>query len=135
MRAMTAVKINIQDKLLRLQPSDKLKSVSMSHLARNGTLVLRQMMTSAQPVAVKIQGHDAMVTLSQKQYDEMVALIHQLLEEPSEDGFTQVLGNRFDKLVAKMNQPNAAIDTAAALFSHPVELNQSYRPGATETED
>ena len=129
------MKINIQYDLLKLKPSDKLESVSMSHLARNGTLVLRQMLTTSQPVAVKIQGHDAMVTLSQKQYDEMVGLIHQLQEEPSEDGFIQVLGNRFDKLVARMNQPDAAIDTAAALFSHPVELNQSYRPGITETDD
>jgi len=106
----------------------------MSHLARNGTLVLRQMMTSAQPLAVKIQGHDAMVTLSQKQYDDLVALIRQLSEQSSEDGFTRILGKRFDKLVAKMNQPDADKHTAEALFSHPAELNQSYLPGATETD-
>lgn len=130
---MTAVKINIQDDLLKLKPSDKLESVSMSQLARNGTLVLRQMLTTSQAVAVKIQGHDAMVTLSQKQYDDMVALIRQIRDEHSEDGLIQALGNRFDDLVANMNQPGAAKATAAALFSNPDELNKSYRAGITET--
>jgi len=132
---MAAVKINIQDDLLKLKPSDKLESVSMSNLARNGTVVLRQMMTTAQAVAVKIQGHDAMVTLSQKQYDEMVALIRHISEQQSEDGFTLALSNRFDDLVAKMNQPGAVKATEAALFNSPDALNKTYRPGTTEIDD
>ena len=107
----------------------------MSNLARNGTVVLRQMMTTAQAVAVKIQGHDAMVTLSQKQYDEMVALIRHISEQQSEDGFTLALSNRFDDLVAKMNQPGAVKATEAALFNSPDALNKTYRPGTTEIDD
>lgn len=132
---MAAVKIKIQDDLLKLKPSDKLESVSMSNLARNGTVVLRQMMTTAQAVAVKIQGHDAMVTLPQKQYDEMVALIGHISEQQSEDGFTQALSNRFDDLVARMNQPGAVGATEAALFNNPDALNKTYRPGTTEVDD
>lgn len=132
---MAAEKINIPDDLLNLKPSDTLESVSMSKLARTGTAVLRQIMATAQAVAVKIQGQDAMVTLSQKQYDEMVALIRQIREEQSEDGFTQALSDRFDDLVSRMNQSGAAKVTDAALFSSPDSLNKTYRPGKTETDD
>lgn len=132
---MSAEKITIPDDLLHLKPSDALESVSMSRLARKGTTVLRQIMGTAEAVAVKIQGQGAMVTLSQQQYDEMVALIRQIKEGQSEDGFTQTLSERFDDLVASMNRPGALQATEAVLFSDPASLNKTYRPGTTETDD
>jgi len=132
---MSAGKINIPEDLLHLKPSDALESVSMSKLARTGTSVLRKITATAQAVAVNIQGQGAMVTLSQQQYDEMVTLIRQIKDEQSEDGFTQSLGKRFDDLVARMNQPDAAQATDAALFSGADALNKTYRPGTTETDD
>ncbi len=104
----------------------------MSSLARKGTAVLRQLTDSAQAVAVKIQGHGSMVTLSQRQYDEMVALLQQLRQDSSDDGFTRALGERFDTLVATMNRPGAATTMDAALFTEADILNSNYRPGATE---
>ena len=126
-------RITIPRDLMDLKPSSDLQSVSMSNLARKGTSVLRQLTDSAQPVAVKIQGHGSMVTLSRRQYDEMVALLQQLRQDSSDDGFTRALGERFDTLVATMNHPGAAAATDAALFSGPDTLNSNYRPGATET--
>ena len=105
----------------------------MSSLARKGTAVLRQLTDTAQAVAVRIQGHGSMVTLSQRQYDEMVALLQQLRQNSSDDGFTQALGERFDALVAAMNPPGAAAAMDAALFTDVDRLNSNYRPGATET--
>ena len=37
-----------------------------------------------------------MVTVSQRQYDEMVDLIHRLQQDTAGDDFTQDLGRRFD---------------------------------------
>jgi predicted transcriptional regulator len=124
--------IHIPDDLLHLKPSEALESVSMSRLARTGTAMLRQLTENAQAVAVKVQGQGAMVTLSQRQYDEMISLIQQLQEEQSEDGFLAVLSQQFDSLTAGMNQPNA---TEQALFSDPENLNEHYRPGDTESTD
>lgn len=132
---MQTERITIPEDLLRLKPFADLDSVSMSSLARKGTSVLQQIISTAQAVAVKIQGQGAMVTLSQRQYDEMVALIHQLHAEHVDDGFTQALSQRFDKLVAHMNQPGAAQATDAVLFGDPASLNNTYRPGATESKD
>ena len=126
-------RITIPDDLMDLKPSSDLQSVSMSSLARKGTAVLRQLTDSAQAVAVKIQGHGSMVTLSQRQYDEMVALLQQLRQDSSDDGFTRALGERFDTLVATMNQSGAATAMDAALFTEADTLNSNYRPGATET--
>jgi len=132
---MSAERITIPEDLLHLKRSDALESISMSQLARTGTSVLRQLTATAQAVTVKIQGQGAMVTVSQRQYDEMVELIGRLQEEKSDDGFAQVLSQRFDELVSKMNQPDAAQTTNAALFGDPAALNQSYQPGATESLD
>ena len=129
---MPADKITIPDGLLRLKPSDALESVSMSKLAREGTSVLQQILTSAQAVAVKVQGQGSMVTLSQHQYDEMVELIHLIQEEKSEDGFTRALSQEFDELTTRMTLPDAARTTEKALFADPVTLNKSYQPGKTE---
>lgn len=129
---MPADKITIPDDLLHLKPSDALESVSMSQLARKGTSVLQQIMTTAQAVAVKIQGQGSMVTLSQHQYDEMVELIRLIQEEKSEDGFTRALSQEFDELVTLMNLQDAAQATEAALFADPETLNRSYQPGKTE---
>ena len=129
---MPADKITIPDDLLRLKPSDALESVSMSKLARKGTSVLQQIMNTAQAVAIKVQGQGSMVTLSQRQYDEMVELIHLIQEEKSEDGFIRALSQEFDELVARMNLSDAAQATEAALFADPSTLNRSYQPGKTE---
>jgi len=118
--------------LMELKPSSELQSVSMSSLARKGTALLRQLTDSAQAVAVKIQGHGSMVTLSQRQYDEMVALLQQLRQDSQDDGITRALGERFDALVATMNQPGAAATMDAALFTEEDTLNANYRPGETE---
>lgn len=131
---MSTERVPIPEDLLRLKPSNALDSVSMSQLARHGSAILRQLMTTAQAVAVKVQGQGAMVTVSQRQYDELVELISRLQEERAEDGFTQVLGRQFDRLVATMNRPGAAKATGEALFGDPAELDRTYRPGATETE-
>ena len=123
----------IPDDLMDLKPSSDLQSVSMSSLARKGTAILRQLTDSSQAVTVKIQGHGAMVTLSQRQYDEVVTLLQRLRQDNADDGFTQALGERFDTLVATMNQPGAATAMDAALFTEEDTLNSNYRPGATET--
>lgn len=130
---MAANKITISGDLLHLKPSDALESVSMSKLARRGTSVLQQLMTTAQAVTIKIQGQGAMVTLSQHQYDEMIELIRLVQEEKSEDGFTQALSQKFDDLMVQMNQPGSAQATEAALFADPAVLNSGYQLGKTET--
>jgi len=127
--------IMIQEDLLRLKHSADLESVSMSSLARKGTAVMQRILANAQAVMVKIQGQGAMVTVSQRQYDEMVDLIHRLRPDKAGDDFTQALSQRFDALVAGMNQPGVAQATEAALFGNPASLNKSYRPGTTETDD
>ena len=132
---MSADHITIPEDLLQLKPSDALQSVSMSQLARTGTTVLRQITATSQAVTVKVQGQGAMVTMSQRQYDEMIALIRRIQQETSGDGFTQVLSQRFDELVAGINRPGAAQAIDTALFGDPAALNKSYRPGATETDD
>ena len=138
---MSAEKINIPDDLLQLKPLDALESVSMSRLARTGTTVLRQITATAQAVAIKVQGQGAMVTVSQRQYDEMVELIDQLhrssriRQDKTDRDFTQLLSQRFDQLVTDMNRPGAAQAMDAALFADPATLNATYRPGATESAD
>jgi len=122
----------IPDDLMHLKPSALLESVSMSKLARSGTEVLRNLVAKEQPMAVRVQGQGAMVTLSQHQYDEMVELIHNLQSQSSEDDFTRLLGKRFDSLMAGMNQPGAAEAAHQALFSDVASLNESYQPGETE---
>lgn len=126
-------KITIPNDLINLKPSSELQSVSMSCLARKGTAVLRQLTDTAQAVAVKIQGQGSMVTLSQRQYDELVVLLQQLRQDSADDGFTRALGERFDTLVATMNRPGAAAALDTALFAEADTLNSNYRPGATET--
>jgi len=130
---MSFDRTTIPDDLMHLKPSDDLQSVSISNLARKGTALLRQLTDTAQAVTVKIQGHGSMVTLSQRQYDEMVALLQQLRQDNVDDGFTQVLGKRFDSLVATMNQSSSAAAMDTALFADTDTLNNNYRPGATET--
>jgi len=130
---MSADKIFISEDLLRLKPFDALDSVPMSKLARQGSSVLQQIVSTAQAVAVKVQGQGAMVTLSQRQYDEMVELIHVIQEEKSSDGFAESLSHQFDELMIRMNQPNAGKATQAALFGDSATLNKAYQPGATET--
>lgn len=130
---MSSNKITISEDLLRLKPFDALDSVPMSQLARKGTSVLQQVMSTAQAVAIKVQGQGAMVTLSQRQYDEMVELIQTINEEKSRDGFIQSLSLQFDELMIRMNQPGAAQATEAALFADPDTLNKAYQPGVTET--
>lgn len=132
---MAAERITIPEDLLHLKPSEALESVSMSKLARTGTAILRRLTASEQGVTVKVQGQGAMVTVSQRQYDEMVELIRRLHDQQADDGFTRALGKRFDDLVARMNQPEAAQATDAALFDNPDELNSTYRPGTTEAGD
>jgi len=132
---MSAEHITIPEDLLHLKPSDALESVSISKLARTGTAILRQLTATAQAVTVNIQGQGAMVTVSQRQYDEMVKLIRQLREDQADDGFVQALKQRFDDLVAGMNEPGAGQATNSALFGEPSALNKTYRPGATEAND
>ncbi len=129
---MSSDSLIIPEDLLGLKPSDALEMVSISKLARSGTAVLRRLVETDQPVAVRIQGQGAMVTVSRHQYDEMVELIRELREMTSGDDFTRVLGQRFDSLVARLNRPGAAEKTQAALFGDPAALNQGYRPGDTE---
>ena len=133
----------IPDDLLRLKPFDDLESVSMSSLARQGTAVLQRVLSTAQAVAVRIQGQGAMVTVSRHQYDEIVALIQQvqqhqqvrqLRQNSVDEDFYRVLGQRFDELVAGMDQPGAADAMETALFGDPAALNETYRPGATESD-
>ncbi|NOX91957.1 MAG: hypothetical protein GXP18_05770 [Gammaproteobacteria bacterium] len=130
---MSADKISISKDLLRLKPFDALDSLPISKLARQGSAVLQQIVSTSQAVAVKVQGQGAMVTLSQRQYDEMVELIHAIQLEKSSDGFTELLSQQFDELMIRMNQPGAARATQTALFDTPATLNKAYRPGATET--
>lgn len=132
---MSVEKYMISDNLLRLKPSDALEKVSMSKLARTGTSVLQHVMTSSQAMAVTIQGHSAMVTLSHHQYDELVALIRHVHDEQAEDGFTAALSHRFDELIADMNKADAARKIDSALFADPAALNKTYQPGLTETND
>jgi hypothetical protein len=127
--------IMIPEDLLRLKHSADLESVSMSSLARKGTSVLQRIMSTAQAVMVKIQGQGAMVTVSQRQYDEMVDLIDRLRQDMAGDDFTRALGRRFDTLVAGMNRPDEARKAEAALFGDAAALNKTYRPGTTETND
>ena len=127
--------IMIPEDLLRLKHSTELDNVSMSSLARKGTSVLQGIIATAQAVLVKIQGHGAMVTVSRRQYDEIVDLIHLLQQDRAGDDFTQDLGRRFDALVAAMNQSGAVRKTEAALFGDPASLNKTYHPGTTETDD
>ncbi|MEZ5592563.1 MAG: hypothetical protein R3F53_18420 [Gammaproteobacteria bacterium] len=91
--------------------------------------------SSQQAVTVNIQGQGAMVIVSQRQYDEMVELMQQLREKKSDNGFTQALSQRFDELIAGMNRAGGARAADAALFGDPAPLNNSYRPGATESEE
>ncbi len=129
---MPTNKITIHEDLLRLKPFDALESVPMSKLARKGTSVLQQIISTAQAVVVKIQGQGAMVTISQRQYDEMLELIQAVHEENSEDGFIHSLNQQFDELMSKMDQPDAAQATESVLFGDSDALNKAYRPGATE---
>ena len=129
---MSADKIIIPKDLLHLKPSSALESISMSKLARAGTSVLQQIITTTQAVAIKVQGQGAMVTISQHQYDEMVELIRLIQEEKSEDGSTQALSQQFDEIVSRMNQPDAAHATDTALFGDTASLNKHYKIGATE---
>ena len=131
---MSAERIVIPEGLLHLKPSDALESVSMSKLARTGSSVLRQLMDEAQAVSVKVQGQGAMVTVTQRQYDEMVMLIQRIQEEQLDDGFTQALSRQFDELVDKMSQPGSAEATNVALFGDTAALNETYSPGTTETD-
>lgn len=129
----TPDQIRIHEDLLRLKTSDALEHVSMSQLARQGTAVLRRIHETAQAVTVSIQGKDAMVTVPRRQYDEMVTLIQRIQSAEYEDGFDQVLAQKFDCLVAEMNRPGMAETVTDALFSDPADLNRNYRPGITET--
>ena len=63
----------------------------------------------------------------------MVNLIRRLMSEQEDDGFNQVLSERFDTLVAAMNVPDAAEATQSALFADPTTLSKHYSPGTTET--
>ena len=130
---MSVDRITIPSGLMNLKPSSDLPSVSMSRLARKGTAVLRQLTDTAQAVAVKVQGQGSMVTLSQRQYDDIVSVLQQLRQANADDGFSQALNERFDTLVAAMNQPGAAAAMDSALFADVDALNANYRPGATET--
>lgn len=133
--AMSSAKITIPEDLLRLKPSNALDSLSMSSLARKGTSVLQKVTSTAQAVAIKIQGQGAMVTLSQHQYDEMIKLIQTLHVEKPRDEFIQSLTQQFDDLMLQMNQSDAAQATETALFGDTAALNKSYQPGVTETKD
>lgn len=130
---MLTKRISMPEGLLQLKPSEALESMSMSRLARTGTAVLWQITSTAQPVAVKVQGQGAVVILSQHLYDEMVEFIRQLQEETMGDGFALALAQRFDALVAQMSGPGAARATSEALFGDPTALLTSYQPGATES--
>lgn len=132
---MSTDRIMIPKGLLGLKPSDALESVPMSTLARTGTSVLQQIVATTQAMMVSIQGQGSMVTLSQRQYDEIITFIDQLQKDQTEDGFTLALSQRFDELVANMNQPGAVAETDAALFGKPDDLNKTYRPGMTEIDD
>lgn len=127
-------KITIPDDLMQLKPSTELESVSMSELARKGSAVLRKIVASAQAMAIKVQGQGEMVTVSQRQYDEMVELINRLKQDKTHDDFARVLSLRFDDLVAGMNRPGATNATDTALFADPATLNKTYLPGATEND-
>lgn len=65
--------------------------------------------------------------------EEMLELIHTVHERKPTDGFTQSLSQQFDELMARMNQPDAARATEAALFVDPAARNKAYHPDVTET--
>jgi len=130
---MSSDNIKIHKDLLQLKPFDSLDSISMSRLARMGTSVLRQVVSTTQAMAINIQGHGAMVTMSQRQYDEMIKLIQSIKDDKSPDHFIQSLNQEFDALVEKMSHPTASQSTDKALFGEPEALNETYRPGVTET--
>ncbi len=130
---MTTERIAIPEDLLQLRPSNTLESVSMSQLARKGTTVLQKIQETAQAVTINVQGQGAMVTVSKRQYDEMVELIRRIQEDRSDDGFVDSLCQRFDHLITQMNRSGAQDATDAALFADPASLNETYEPGATET--
>ena len=132
-RPMAIRQINVPSGLKQLKHSSELESVPVSRLARKGTEVLTQITESAQAVAVQVQGLGSMVTLSRRQYDEMVDLISHINAPQTDDGFNQALTDRFDAMVATMNQPGAADAAEAALFTAAETLSASYRPGTTET--
>jgi len=121
----------VPEDLMFLQPSEELPHISMSSLARKGTELLRTQVDKMQPVSVKVQGAGSMVTISQRQYDEIVALI-QSLRKP-EDGMSKYLSDRFDALVAGMRD-GAGERAHDTLFSTTDDgLNKAYRLGDTET--
>jgi len=124
--------MQLSKSLLSLKPSSDLEHVSMSSLARKGTALLQQLLETAGAVSVRVQGKGAMVTISQKQYDEVVALV-QKLRLAERDGFRQTMSVHFDEMVARMAEPGAGKKTEEILFGDPEELARHYRPGATET--
>ncbi len=126
---MTVRHIPIPDDLKLLKSSADLESVSMSQLARKGTAILRQLVESNQAVAVRVQGQGAMVTLSQRQYDELIELLRQLRQESEDDGFLEALAEQFDELSARMSDSESA---GKALFTEAENLNRHYQPGDTE---
>lgn len=126
--------IQVPEDLQQLKPSSDLETVSVSRLARKGTELLSQLTESSQAVAVQVQGLGSMVTLSRRQYDEMIELVRLLSDESVDDDFTRTLSEHFDSMIATMNQPGASDAVDAALFADADTLNASYRPGTTETD-
>lgn len=122
---------NLQD----LMPSADLEVIPISKLARKGSELLRALVREAKAVTVSVQGHSAMVAMSQRQYDELVELIRRLEAHQENDPFINRLSEQFDQLVAGMNHPDSATNTSEALFADPHHLNATYRPGLTETDE
>ncbi|MEM7706704.1 MAG: hypothetical protein AAF358_14185 [Pseudomonadota bacterium] len=122
----------IPESLRDLKPSEALDSLSMSQLARNGSAILRSLMETEGAVTVKVQGQGAMVTLSQRRYDELVALIRSLETPPESDRLTEALRSEFDALKSAMANEDASDTADKALFGGVDTLRKSYRPGETE---
>lgn len=117
-----------------LQPSEALKRIPISTLARHGTATLREMLDKQAPVAIEVQGLASMVAMPLSHYDLLLSLISRLTSQKDDD-FHQSLSARFDALVASMDEPGVSEATHGALFGAPERLNAAYRPGKTETRD
>ncbi len=134
---MATRELKASESLRKLKPSAELETVPVSRLARKGTELLSELVESSQAVAVQVQGVGSMVTLSRRQYDELVALVQGLGEENIEgedDGFARALRERFDALVSTMNRSGGQRAVDEALFGDVDRLNASYQPGDTESD-
>jgi len=120
-----------------LAPLRKLAVTNGSAFGRQIEQNLRDIKDQSGIISIKLRHQPAAVVMSIEHYEELLQMKEAcaLLIKAQRRQELETLGNEFDRLYQLMQRPEHRVATEALFGASVDDLNATYRPGKTETDE